>query len=214
LIDIYFVKFAVVAFGAAASAALAMFRWERLSRADKYVAILLSIAFWNEIVSFIMALTVKNNYPLLHIYSPVELGLVCGYFSESIPALRKRSVGFKLSLIGLLLATINASYLQPPYVFNSYFLLIEGSIIISLSLYSFYAILMRDDEVVPYPYTIFWVSIILLLYWSLTVAGFGLYQFLFENPIINNVLYMSSVLFYLSLAIVFFNYRKLIPSGA
>ena len=216
--DEYLIKFLVIAAVSITAALLVLLQGKALTRADKYIGILLLLMFVTECVSCLLAYRNANNYPMYHIYSPVELALICAYFTEFIPSLKKNHGGLILGISGFVVAAANVTFVQPIDTFNSYFLIFETAVIVCLCLYSFYHFLLHNDDLMTH-YCSFWVVVCILLYWSMTFAGDGLYAVISVKEaesvksIINNIKYSVNVLFYLSISAVFIFYRRLIPSG-
>src|SRR5690606_13786551 len=99
-----------------------------------------------------------------HVWSPIELLLICMYFNSKIEELNKRKIGILIATIGVALGIINACFLQPPNTINSIFLLYEGFAIIGLGLFAFYDLARREVEVLNNVH--FWITTILMVYWS------------------------------------------------
>ncbi len=196
---------------------LTFYRWHSLSKADSLICFLLFLTLVQESIAMYFRLTRHNNFPTYHIYTPIELSVICFYFILSFRSKYKYWIAGILTTISCALSILNTIYLQPLKTFNSYYLLFEGFTIITLCLLSFYKILIRDD-VSPRKMAHFWLTISFLFYWSLTYVDFGLIGKLETiSPKLAEVftysLSTANILFYLAVAIVFFFYKKLIPSG-
>lgn len=148
--------------------------------------------------------------PVYHIAAPVHFMLICLYFNSWLPLFRKRKLGLYLGLTGILLAIANTLFLQPIHTLNSYFLLFEGTCIISMSLYAFY--LMLDDEqvrIMRSPH--FWICYILLFFWSITYINWAMYRILGERvavamPYIGAILWFINMATYVGLGLVILLY--------
>lgn len=196
---------------------ISLYRWKFLSKADRWICLLLLITIIQENIANYFYQKFGNNLITYHFYTPVELCLIVLYFNSSLRLGNSMVFGGFAVLICIALALINVIFFQPLSSFNSYYLLFEGCIVIGLCLLSLYKLLIRE-EVIPNKMVHFWFIICFLFYWSLTYANFGLYSESVKvggtvDAIFNWALYFANYLFYLGIAIVFIRYKKLIPSG-
>ncbi len=196
---------------------IALSKWRRLSKADKWIGILLVATFIQEVIAGYLKINRKSNFFTYHFYTPVEIYLIAQYFDRSIDLKPKNRLAIIIGLVGGCFCLINTLFFQPLSKINSYDLLFEGSVVLGLSLLSFYRLLLRED-VVPGKMAQFWLTICFLFYWSLTYANFGLYggqigRVSKLTQIFDSTLTIANLLFYIGIAIVFIRYKKLIPSG-
>jgi len=167
-----------------------------------------------EILAHFFAVYAQNNYPIYNIYSIVEFFLLAAYFNSVIPTFKRNNIGLIIGGVGVVLGVLNMLMLQHIKMFNSNFLFIEGFTIISLALYSFYDVLMRDDDIILNQMPVFWFNSVFLLYWSatyLTWPVYNLVQLTFDiNPLyIDTSLWVVSLLMYSVISTVFVRYTKL-----
>lgn len=199
------------------TALLAIYRWQILSKADKWICVLLVVTLIQECISTYIGLIKLDNFFAYHVYTFIELFLIALYFDRSIGFRKPYFYGIIIGVTGIILSLVNTFYFQSTQKFNSYFLLFEQCVIISLCLLSFYRLLLRED-VVPSKMTHFWVAICFLFYSSLTLANNGLYAAVIGydtqlSRILNWTREIANLLFYLGIAVVFVRYKKLVPSG-
>ncbi|MEO6832754.1 MAG: hypothetical protein ABI378_09735 [Chitinophagaceae bacterium] len=192
-------------------------RWPILKKADRWICLLLSLTVIEESLAEYFKIYFRNNSVIYHIYTPIELFIICIYFDLSLKITKPYRLAFLIGIPGIIVSAFITIYIQPYYKFNSYFLLIEGLVIVSLCLLAFYKLLLRED-IVPKMMAQFWLTISFLLYWSVTYISLGLFSGEVNNidfvaKIIAWTLYIPNFLFYVSLMIVFIRYKKLIPSG-
>lgn len=186
-------------------------------RADKLITLLIAVSFVQEILAWTFEFLYGSNLNTYYVYSPLELMAISMYFEFSVPKVRKYHIGIWVSAIGIVTSVICSVFLNANDLF-SVFILVEGVAIILFCLYSFYAILMREDAN-PLPMAHFWIVICLLLYYSVTFTGWGLYSMLEDshtNPLLHTISvirHVSNYLFYAGIAFIFIRYPKLIPSG-
>lgn len=196
--------------------AAGMFRWRQLSRADKWLCFLMLLAVIQEFIAYMAARILHNNLFTYHVYNPLELLVICFYFNESIDVLKVRHLGIGIGLFGVLLSLFDTLLLQPVWTFNSFFLMYEGFCIILFCLLAFYRILIKEDES-PLRKAHFWITVCLLVYWSCTYTSWGLYTVFQQRnyyvQLANMVIFISNLLFYAGISILFLRYLKLKPSG-
>lgn len=201
------------------AAALAIVRWKHFSPADRIVGILLIVTVVQETISFGMVRVMhRNNMVTYHIYSPVELLLICLWLYNSHAWKRARAFALSCGVAGCLLSLLNSIFLQSIHIPNTYFLLIEGALIIQLSLTSIAGLVMRESAD-PYRMVHFWIALDLIFYWSITLVAYGMIGLTTENDMVAHhwariILLLANILFYTALGVIFLRYKKLIPSGA
>ena len=198
------------------AAAIALFYWRILSLADRWMSILLIVTIIQECISRFLAFQ-GNNFITFHIYTPIELFLISIYFDRSISFKRPYRVGIIVGVAGIILAAINTIFFQSVKGINSYFLIFEACVILSFCMLSFYRLLIRDN-IIPRRMTHFWLTICFLFYSSLTFVIYGLYGAMIGHDtslakIFDLTLYFANLFLYFGIALVFFRYKKLIPSG-
>lgn len=201
----------VISFGAGLS------NFRTLSKADRLICLLLALTIIQESAATFMRLQYHNNFPTFHIYTPIEVSVIILYFFEASGLKYKLLISSILIIVSISLSIINTIFFQPYNTFNSYFLLYEGCVVVSLSLMSFFRLLLRDD-IVPSKMVQFWLSMCFLIYWSLAFVDLGMFSVQISRTqtlarIFTWVLYSSNLLFYIGIAGVFIFYKKLIPSG-
>lgn len=193
-------------------------RWRLLSSADRWIPVLVCAAFLQECIAAYLTRARMNNYPSYHVYTPIEVAIICMYFDRSMRFRSKYVIGSAIAVVSVVLSVFITLNLQPLKMYNSYFLLYEGCLVIVFCLLSFYKLLIRDD-VIPGKMAHFWLTICFLLYWSLLFANLGIFARIPQDQttfrtILIWTLYCANILFYLALATIVLRYKKLIPSGA
>ena len=199
------------------AALISLYRWPILSRADRWVCLLLCATLLQESLAEYFKVQFKNNFITYHIYTPIELFIIALYFDQSMRFKHPYRVGISIGILGIILSIINTVYFQPIHTFNSYYLLFEGCIVVSLCLLSFYKLLIRED-IITRRMSNFWLTMCFLFYWSLTYVNLGLFTVQIGRDdmlakVFTWTLYLANLLFYFGLALVFLRYKKLIPSG-
>ena len=210
------IYFAVL-FAMLAAMVASIIQWERLNKADRIIAALLTMTVLSEATAYFFMLRVNNNMYVYHVFSPIELSIVSFYFAETVPFFKKWKVGFWVSGIGIAMAFCNAFYLQPISSFPSLFLLFEGFVITILCVFSFFSMLYRDQ------YSLvnnaqFWITFNLLVFWSFTFLIWGTYNSFAQGlqdklPIIYDMLTAINFITYINYFIIFLLYKKMVRSG-
>lgn len=199
-----------------ASSGFSIAQGKRLRKADRYLRVLLIITLLTEIVSELSIRKFRNNMVIFHIFSPIELLLLSLYFNEKISLLKKYHVGITIGILGIVIALLNALFIQPINTINSVFLLFEGFSIIALSLFAFYMLVLKKEEIIYN--THFWFTTIILTYWSAVFVYFGMYPFFltilkgYMEPL-TLALRLINIAAYFGFALVFLNYKKMTVNG-
>lgn len=193
-------------------------RFKDLQRAETFIAILIWATFCAEGAATFQTLLRRNSQPIYHVFSPIEFMLMCLYFNYSIRFFRRHKIGWFLGIAGTLLAVLNTLFLQKATTINSYFLIIEGATIISCCFALFHQILL-DEEELPYRFASFWFTVCFCFFWGTTFTGWGISSLLSKtdtelNNLVSAVFTASNYIYYSGLALIFYQYKKLIPSGA
>jgi hypothetical protein len=209
--------FCVYFFLLIAFAVTGILRWRHLSTADKFLAVLAGLTIVDEAIAFLFHEHNRNNMVVYHIYSPLELLLLSLYFNQSVVALRRWNAGIIVGIAGFVAAAVNAMVFQPTTGMNSNFLLLEGTAIIVFCLLSLHQIVL-DEIHQSYRLAHFWITCLLMIYWSLTFTGWGVYMLVDKQEhllysIFYKVLSGANLIMYAGLALIFLFYKMLIPSG-
>jgi hypothetical protein len=195
------------------------FRFRQLTVADKIIILLVGLSGLAELLAYIAMKRWHNNLLVYHLYSPFELLLISLYFHRTVAALKRTKFALFAALIAIPTAILNALYFQDPATTpNSYFVLLEGTFIIIFALLSFFQILMHEERL-PIHSAQFWITSSLIVFWSLTYMGWGIYTVLNKpssplSDFFQQLLIIACYLQYFGIACTFTLYKKLVPSGA
>lgn len=85
-------------------------------------------------------------------------------------------------------------------------------------MYSFYRMLIVDESLTLTRYSHFWITSILLFFWTATFFIWGLYDYMtitlsVGNGLINDVLLYVNVITYVGFGLVFLFHQKMQPSN-
>lgn len=199
----------------ASAAILGSVRWNALSAADKIIAVLLWLTILQEIIASVLAHFRGNNMASYHFYSVAELLAISAYFAVGSTR-TLRVVSIILGVTGFMFSIVNSIWIQPLTRPNTYFLMCEASMIIVLSLIGLYQITL-NEEFVPLRMMRFWIALLLMLYWSVTFAAYGMMGSLKPGTALTivaaSILQGANLLFYVSVALLLVRYPKLEPTG-
>jgi hypothetical protein len=191
-------------------------KWNILQPADKVIIVLIGLTLLQETAAFLCYKYMGNNIFTYHIYSPIEFFLLCMYFNQINRMLKRKNIGLLIGIAGIAVGIINTSRFQSLMTFNSYYLLFEGTIIIILCLLTLCDILLSDSlDFNKRSY--FWVTLALMLYWSITYTGWGIFNLLDAKntsllKTFTTISQGSNIVFYLSIGLIFTYYKKFIPA--
>lgn len=183
--------------------------FRKMDLASKFICVLIWTGSITELLAWYWAKHFHNNLPVYNIFGYFELTLVSLYFNYSIDTFRKRHIGYYITGIGIILGIANTVFFQPINTLNSNFIFIECLCIVSMSLYSFYRLLLVSNNLYLQNNTHFWVPCVLIFYWCTTLFSWGMYDFfagVFQDRvgILNICLVLVNIITYLAYAAIFF----------
>ena len=196
------------------SAACCIARFKKVDAGSKVLAVLICCALVNEGAAAYLAHTYHSNLALYSVYSLLEFALLCLYFNSVIDIFIRTKFGILIGIFGLTLGILNWIFIQPINSFNYYFLLVEGLLVIGMSLFGFFRFLLKRDWLTLHSYHHFWFISILLFFWSITFLTWGLYDYINSQLkqsafAINASLLMVSAITYSCFGFVFLLYPKM-----
>jgi len=191
-----------------------VYRFHKLDTPARILVVLVCCDFINEIIAYYLAKKYHNNLPLYSIYSLIEFAFICVYFNETIDIFNKKKIGFYIGTIGVTLGVCNIIFFQPLNSLNSYFLLFEAILVIGMSLFAFFRLLLKEDTLQVFRYSHFWLTTILIFFWSSTFLYWGLIDYItLRLPQvvlkINFAELIVAILTYGSIGCIFLLYPKL-----
>jgi len=195
---------------------LGLLKLKSLDKGGRIFCLLLCLTFISEYLTYVVAIKKGNNMFVYHIYNPIELFILALYFNTTIETFRQRNVGIYIGIAGLLAGFFNSAYIQSIKGFNSYFLLFEGLCVISMSLFSFYQLMLKDSVASPISDPHFRLSFLLLFYWCITFISWGVYEMMTTDKridVINLILWTANIIIYLGVAVVFLLYKQKPSAG-
>lgn len=193
---------------------LGLYRFKSMDKASKVFVVLLSITVLCELSAYYGSVKYHNNMPIYAIYSIVEFFMISIYFNQVIDVFRKQNIGYYIAMAGVILGVFNLIFFQGIYTLNSYFLIFEGICIIGMSLFSFFRLLLVNDQLKLYRYPHFWFATILAFFWSVTFLNWTLYDYLLIHFnsitwIVNLSIVIVNLVTYSAISCVFILYPKM-----
>lgn len=191
----------------------AVWRLPRLDRAASIFALLMGLTFVEETLAYYCAIKYHNNIPVLRIFSIVEMAMLSIYFNYCIAVFRARALGWYIAALSILAGLIDLLLLEPIDHLSGFYMNFQALVIISIALFAHYQFLSRHGyrPVSPEPH--FWISTVLLFFWSVTYLNWALYDLftimLKDNKIlVDYSIYAVNVTSHLAIAIIFIRYPK------
>jgi hypothetical protein len=155
-----------------------IYRFKTLDISSRILAVLVCCAFINESAAYYLAKRYHNNLAIYNIYCLIEYVLLCLYFNNVIDVFIKNNTGIYIGIAGAILGILNVIFIQNLYSFNSYFLFFEDLVVIGMSLFAFFRLLLKHDSFHLHKYHHFWFISILIFFWSITFLTWGLYDYI------------------------------------
>lgn len=191
-----------------------IFRYGKVDFPSKIIGLLLCLTFLNERIADYCAHVYNNSIIVYGAFSPIQLLLISWYFNNSIRFFRKKNIGLKIGIPFLILGYVNYFFVQGPKVMNSYFLLTESILVVGMSMYAFYRMMLEDEglELTKYPH--FWFTSFFLLFWLGTFFIWGLYDFVIrqlhiDSDVLRAVLLVMNAITYIGIGLVYWFYPKM-----
>lgn len=179
---------------------IGVIKFRKLSVASKGLTILLIATFISELVSRVLAASIKNSNPAYHFYIPISFFLSV-FIMFAISNNAKLKVALKITSPLILLMLIgNSLFFQDIYIFNSNAQLISILTLLTFSIFLFLEIIDKDI----YPFSIIdsdSIIIIAFLWFNLTSFLFYLLlnYFLRNNismALLNGIHFVSNLVYY------------------
>lgn len=177
------------------------------------VIVLLGITFISEIISRILAYTIKNSNPGYHFFTPVQIYLWSDFYLRVLTSGRSRKLVIILAVALLSFAIINAVFFQGLKQYPDTLLLFE-----TIVLFFFASTLFKQELEQPSSINLFTSPVFLIatasIWFNLTnFIIFQFWDFFVKNQVPNDTLrllnYISNYLYYLMiLTALFLEIRK------
>ena len=208
LLYIYYVSLAIAAI-------ISVMRFYLSDAPMRVLSVLLSLTFCSEMLSFILLKQEEYQlrYPVIHIYSIIQLFLVVLFFLLAIKPYHQRKLIILAVTLCPLIGLLNIFFLQPVDSINSNMLMFESFVVTTLCLYYIYREVKNYSRSNLFTSGYAQIVLILLLSWSTTFFFWAFIELLYHeewkySSTIINAHIIINILVYAGIAAVFYFYPK------
>lgn len=172
------------------SLTIGIIRYKYLKKETRVVFyyILLGI-FFECLTRYLGYLKFRNILPLLHLYTVLEFSLIWLFFYQFFNSFYSKKGMVVLLCTFVLLAILNAIFLQNIFSFNTNVRSMESILVIALSLLAFYKIINELDTRDPTQQPVFWIGAGFLVYFAGNLVVFSLSNYFSKNNHLLSVSY-------------------------
>jgi hypothetical protein len=191
--------------------------YKKMDKPTRIMVWYVVITLISESIATYAAFVFKNNLPVYHFYNLIQFLLLSLYFNYSAEKQHFKLSGWIIGLTGIIFSIVNSVYFQhPTKELNTNFVIIESFLIIGMSLFSFYRLLVSDFIYIHLSPK-FWFSAILLVFWSFTffywLVGVIIYKSMPNMSFwLDAMIWFINIVAYSAIAAVFLFYNKMKPT--
>ena len=142
-------------------------RYQFLDKGGRIILLLLAVTLINEIAVASFMWADLNRTRIYHFFSPVELSLLSWYFFVTTVRGGQKFIPWLVTLY-CAAAAGNILFVQSIEDLNKNYIIMESFLVITMSLYALFKILINEQIALPFCYNHFWFWSLLLLYFSVT----------------------------------------------
>lgn len=191
-----------------------LYNYKNIDKASTTLLLLMLVTFINERIANYCIHKYQNSNVVYGLFNPFQLLLISLYYNYSIDKFRSNNVSLYIGLTAFTFGIVNYIWIQTPFKMNNFFLLLESLIVIALSLFSFYRMLLEDESLILTRYPHFWFTSIFLFFWTATFFIWGLYDYMtitlgIGKRLIHTLLLLINVIHYVGIGTVFLLYKKM-----
>jgi hypothetical protein len=139
----------------------------------KYLTIYLALSATTQVVSFIYWQLEKNNYPILHIYTPIEYVLLFFFYLQLLKSYLPKLLNKLLLFFIPLFSLIDSLLLEDIHTSNTYSRSLEALVIIALAIIWYIKIVSAPEEERHEQSGINFINAGLLVYFSGSIVLFS-----------------------------------------
>lgn len=183
-----------------------LFRWRQLELSQRYLTVVVGLAFVVQVAGLISALNQWDNYWLYQFYTPLAFLCFLGIYRIWLRGWWSSKTFMALGGVFCLFALINAIWIQPAQPHTLYAVWLSHVVLIVLSISFFYRVIseMKLGPLEQSP--AFWINTSALLYTagSMLILGLNHLILLRSEVMVNNLWYFHSafnILHYLLFAL-------------
>lgn len=197
---------------------IGLYNFKKLDIGGRIICVLLLTEILNESIAWYTAKKYHTNIAEYNIYSLIEFSITCWYFNNVIDIFKKKKIGLYIGVCGVIFGILDILLVEHLNVLNSYFLFLEGFLIIGMCLFAFFRLLLKHEEMRLFRYPHFWLISIFLFFWCITYLSWGLYNILGTRfsqyiPIISFCIWLVNIITYGGIGSIFLLYPKLQERG-
>ncbi|HET8574290.1 MAG TPA: hypothetical protein VFL76_10525 [Edaphocola sp.] len=194
-------------------AVFAVFRYRQADKSTRYILFWIWLGLLTEVLGDISIALFKTNMPVYALSCLLEFMILCGYFNQSVRVLKAKNLGLFIGGLGTLLGILNICFLQPLTVLNANFLFFECLVIVCLSLYALYRMLV-EPGLKLWQETHFCFACLLIFYECVSLWNWGFYDYIIrsypeKSAILNICLLTGNILTYAACGLIIYLYPKM-----
>lgn len=158
-----------------AAAVIAAAGYRRFERTLQYFCIFVIFSALIQLAALALSLRHTNNMPLLHIYTPLSVGLLTLFYQKLLKKVINPQILTTVAVLFILFSVINSGFIQNIFTFNSYSLTLASILLIIITIFTFIISLDKKNLNLVKEYnlnTIGWVNAGLLIYHTSTLLIF------------------------------------------
>lgn len=208
---VFVLLFSLLPFG------ISLLRWRTLDLPSRIFSVLLGFVFAVECVATFSAIRYQNNMAIYNVSGWLQMALICLYFNYSIYCFKRLHLGIYMAVASIVLGVVNALYFEPLGKTNTFYLTYQAVLVLLLGILLYTELLLKEGYVNTYRSVHFWLVLILVLFNSLTLVNFSLYDFLAD--LLSGSVYLLAVYIWicgalanLGFTLVFIFYNRLNPT--
>ena len=195
-----------------------MIHLRKLDKAGKIFCVFCGFIFLAESTAYYAARVYHTNMAVYAVSNILGMLLLCLYFNYSVDYFRKSALGVWLGIISVLLGILNTGLFQPVTKLCTNFLVYEGIVTVAVCMFAFFRLLADSEKLRLKNIPQFWVMTTLVLYWTITLLSWSVYEFLGEkvseyNSVINLLILVANIGCYATFGIIFLLYPKMLRAN-
>lgn len=158
-----------------------VYHYKRFDKPLRIFFILMLLTFMNETTTYVLVLLEKRRTLLSHIFSFLELSLICMYFIYCLNIVHRKMYSLLCVVLSALLGYGNSCFFQSIDTYNTYMLIVEAFLIIGMALFMLYSF-FKNDALINISRNIhfrIWIAVLIL--WTGTFFYWGLFQYFLDT---------------------------------
>lgn len=150
----------------------ACYRIRKADTATRFLCLFILYGFFNEILSIYSISLFRNNYILSNLYDYIAFILLGVFFYLNNESRKDRYFVLSMLLLGVAALPFNLLFLQDLYQgHQSLAEQISRFLILVISLYTIYKMVLRDEDATIYKVPLFWIATVFVFYQFINLWG-------------------------------------------